>query len=234
MVSGGVAVDAATAGHGVSISFSSGFWFQGLGKLFASPASKVVSISFSSGFWFQEVRLLTLINDVSIRFNLVLEWLLVSGAEFYMPLYLACLFQSRSRVAFGFRPKSEAIANVEQVRFNLVLEWLLVSGILINRNTSVGRFLTFQSRSRVAFGFRCKVIGAAPVRVGEFQSRSRVAFGFRHSRFLCVWDLIRCFNLVLEWLLVSGVSTAPAAILSPVTFQSRSRVAFGFRFAVPA
>ena len=41
---------------------------------------------------------------------------------------LVCEFQSRSRVAFGFRSLENHPHRNEYVRFNLVLEWLLVSG----------------------------------------------------------------------------------------------------------
>ena len=114
----------------------------------------------------------------------------------------------------------------------------------------------FQSRSRVAFGFRFFMQDPTHVTLDQFQSRSRVAFGFRLLKInLTMPPACGSFNLVLEWLLVSGSarhrgSTArlPKVSISFSSgfwfqvprrtferrvqfprFQSRSRVAFGFR-----
>ena len=111
---------------GVSISFSSGFWFQGCSDC-RFGYQKAVSISFSSGFWFQ-----------------------VQGPALLQ--LLNAMFQSRSRVAFGFRKKKQELP----------------------KDTS-----RFQSRSRVAFGFRLVVQPTKNQSGLLFQSRSRVAFGFR-------------------------------------------------------
>ena len=118
--------------------------------------------------------------------------------------------------------------SLSSLSFNLVLEWLLVSGpdreldMWLFTNVSISfssgfwfqgqpavRLLPlvhpFQSRSRVAFGFRPDLLGGASTTpVDKFQSRSRVAFGFRLTKIHKV-SSPRGFNLVLEWLLVSGV-----------------------------
>ena len=86
----------------VSISLSSGFSFQVTRKPYQTVAAMHVSISLSSGFSFQ-VRATPAPARYQLRFNLVIERLLISGS------------------------KDDARSNASG-RFNLVIERLLISG----------------------------------------------------------------------------------------------------------
>ena len=113
-------------------------------------------------------------------------------------------FQSRSRVAFGFRLGSVSSVRPLPSYFNLVLEWLLVSGNQLNFTTYTITNFNLVLEWLLVSGRRHqnRTLNLNSI----FQSRSRVAFGFRHTtslRQLIYLNFFR-FNLVLEWLLVSG------------------------------
>ena len=115
------------------------------------------------------------------------------------------LFQSRSRVAFGFRDGIETPTPPwKAVRFNLVLEWLLVSGRGMGRHKPIRTTVSISFSSGFWFQVLDCFIDFHPRYLLLFQSRSRVAFGFRHDRRPRRIRSIHGFNLVLEWLLVSG------------------------------
>ena len=85
--------------------------------------------------------------------------------------------------------------------FNLVLEWLLVSGS--KRSVKDPALSEFQSRSRVAFGFRFKTLSQRPCAFGVSISFSS-GFWFQACAINATTAQSSRFNLVLEWLLVSG------------------------------
>ena len=94
------------------------------------------------------------------------------------------------------------------VSFNLVIERLLISGGSSAQHVGSQRCLKFQSRYRAASHFRSQKSPDGVTATSMFQSRYRAASHFRRirhdlhvARFLC-----RCFNLVIERLLISGSS----------------------------
>ena len=140
----------------------------------------VVSISQSRCFSFQAVIMSAHCITASIRFNLAIEMLFISGLEF---LQMGChvgLFQSRNRDAFHFRKrrsrsrrriKSSPVsisqsrcfsfqdgivdpsAKTVHVRFNLAIEMLFMSGYK-HPTPDEGCVRLFQSRNRDAFHVR--------------------------------------------------------------------------------
>ena len=163
----------------VSISLSSGFSFQGGVKETATVFPTGVSISLSSGFSFQATPPLTSSVGMSVfqsryraashfrrcppwvqccplwvRFNLVIERLLISGGK-------------------------RAVENDSSLRFNLVIERLLISGCKFDRDSnrttssvsiSLSSGFSFQDNHTCNF---------CSIPVSKFQSRYRAASHFR-------------------------------------------------------
>ena len=137
-------------------------------------------------------------------FNLVIEMLVISGSPF-----------------------GPAQTKLEQC-FNLVIEMLVISGSRGRLEIVTDLNGKFQSRNRDACHFRVNA-RAFVKRVGRFQSRNRDACHFRWDFHKSTRHWSRCFNLVIEMLVISGTIPAHRIRGAPLMFQSRNRDACHFR-----
>ena len=165
-----------------------------------------------------------------IGFNLVIERLLISGRHCTKVVQTPSLVSISLSSGFSFQVAGtvDAIGAI-LLRFNLVIERLLISGG--GARATHDALHEFQSRYRAASHFRSIFQGGrgAERRVSISLSSG---FSFQATQLLRqVPSLERCFNLVIERLLISGCKKAKRRPLSK--FQSRYRAASHFR-SVPA
>ena len=166
---------------------------------------------------------------VGMRFNLVIERLLISGVagarggahRFFVSISLSSGFSFQVR-----------LGRVERARagcsFNLVIERLLISGSA-NWNTPLRASIWFQSRYRAASHFR-------PL-LSDPQNRARFRFNLVIERLLIsgatpkILDAYNSrFNLVIERLLISGFNDSRAA---STRFLVSISLSSGFSFQAP-
>ena len=191
-------------------------------------ATLAVSISQSRCLSFQDTHWMSL-KSGSHCFNLAIEMLVISGVSFVPSYAYTYLFQSRNRDACHFR-------------------WLHIQRL------AAGWTLVSISQSR-CLSFQVYALWAECWRAGKFQSRNRDACHFRNwvatlkaaqvlsvsiSQSRCLsfqgqrlhWanSFVRCFNLAIEMLVISG-PPIPAQLSHRTKhlFQSRNRDACHFR-----
>ncbi len=172
----------------VSISLSSGFSFQAWQRDYRHCAERYVSISLSSGFSFQVNLRVDIQSPHTLRFNLVIERLLISGVV--PALIVSHLVVSISLSSgFSFQAPYRRRAKLGWPGFNLVIERLLISGHPKAHECHSAAQWKFQSRYRAASHFRAQNPSISPS------------------------PTLTCFNLVIERLLISGAECDDAILL---------------------
>ena len=163
----------------VSISLSSGFSFQGEKVHKHVFFCIFVSISLSSGFSFQVNFIRKALGRLCdfLRFNLVIERLLISGR--LIEDFANCaetLFQSRYRAASHFR-----IRRIQRAWMPFLVSISLSSGFSFQGSSTRYRRRTRPVSISLSSGFSFQVIVAAerPKAFRTFQSRYRAASHFR-------------------------------------------------------
>ena len=165
-----------------------------------------------------------------VRFNLAIEMLIISGARLLVcqAVQLLHRFNLAIEMLIISGLQADAKFRAAEARFNLAIEMLIISG-LTKKNNSCAPFHVSISQSRcLSFqaGMDCGKPCCSGMRVSISQSRC-LSFQVTNCRAYLLKEVR--FNLAIEMLIISGLSTANEKRCLHSMFQSRNRDAYHFR-----